>query len=148
MPRPRHPALTYIDTSVWCAYCFNEPEAPEAVQWLAQAELDRAAISPWVYTEFASASAIKQRLKGQTSAVIERARQAFEAAVVMAQPLQLTQDDFLQAADLCTARGLRLRAGDALHLAVALRHRCRALATLDQDMTTVARHLGLEPTVF
>ena len=24
-------AITYIDTSVWCAYCFNEPEAPEAV---------------------------------------------------------------------------------------------------------------------
>ena len=27
--------MTYVDTSVWCAYCYNEPEAPGAVRWLA-----------------------------------------------------------------------------------------------------------------
>lgn len=29
--------MTYVDTSVWCAYCYNEPESPGAVRWLAEA---------------------------------------------------------------------------------------------------------------
>ena len=66
-------AITYIDTSVWCAYCFNEPEAPEAVRWLAEAELDRTATALWAHTEFASACGIKLRKAkgdGRTSEVL------------------------------------------------------------------------------
>ncbi|WP_353781729.1 PIN domain-containing protein, partial [Brevundimonas sp.] len=37
---------------------------------------------------------------------------------------------------------VRLRAPDALHLALAARHGC-SLATLDEDMATVATDIGL-----
>ncbi len=146
---PRAPqVITYVDTSVWCAYCFNEPESPAAVRWLAEAELDRAATARWTHTEFASATAIKQRLKGQSPDTITRARQAYEAAVAMAIPLDVVADDYLYAAELCRTSPARLRAGDALHLAVALRHNCQALASLDRDMNLAARQLGLQATDF
>jgi len=148
MPRPGTHTLTYIDTSVWCAYCFNEPEAPEAVRWLAEAELDRTATAPWTHAEFASAAGIKRRAKGQSAQAVARARRAFESAVAMAHSLAVADDDFLYAAELCRSTSVKLRAGDALHLAVALRHNCGALASLDRDMTDAARHLGLHVTVF
>ena len=49
--------------------------------------------------------------------------------------------------DMVEARRLvkndvRLRAPDALHLALAARHGC-SLATLDEDMASVARDIGL-----
>ena len=52
---------TYIDTSVWCAFCFNEQEVPGAKDWLAHAGLDESATAVWTRTEFASAAAAKLR---------------------------------------------------------------------------------------
>ena len=141
-------AITYIDTSVWCAYCFNEPEAPEAVRWLAEAELDRTATALWAHTEFASACGIKLRAKGQTSQAVARARQAFDSAVSMAHRLEASPDDFLYAAELCIDSPVKLRGGDALHLAIALRHHCKAMASLDKDMAKAAQHLGLQVIAF
>lgn len=146
---PRAPqVITYVDTSVWCAYCFNEPESPAAVRWLADAELDRAATALWTHTEFASATGIKLRLKGQSRGSVVRARHAYEAAVSMAIQLDVIADDYLYAAELCRTSSARLRAGDALHLAVALRHNCQALASLDRDMNLAAQQLGLQATDF
>lgn len=148
MPQLAPHAITYVDTSVWCAYCFNEPEAPAAVRWLAEAELDRTATALWTHTEFASACGLKLRAKGQTPQAVARASQAFDAAVAMAHRLDPVADDFFYAADLCRSSPVKLRGGDALHLAVALRHNCKALASLDKDMAEAARHLGLHVTVF
>ncbi len=148
MPRPGTQALTYIDTSVWCAYCFNEPETPAAARWLAEAELDRTATALWTHTEFSSAAGIKLRSKGQTRTAVARAHQAFESAVAMAHPLDVVTEDFLYAAELCRTSPVKLRASDALHLAIALHHNCRTLASLDRDMTVAARHLGLHVTDF
>ncbi len=148
MPPPVARALTYVDTSVWCAYSFNEPESPAAVRWVVEAELDRTATALWTWTEFASAASIKMRLKGQTPRMAARASQAFEAAVAMARRLEAVADDFLHAAKLCRTPTLKLRAGDALHLAIALRHNCQALASLDHDMSAAARKLGMDTIAF
>lgn len=142
------PDITYIDTSVWCAYAFNEPEMPQAARWLAEAELDHAATALWTFTEFASAAGLKQRAKGLSAQAAARASRAFEAAAAMVHPLAVVADDFHQAAALCGKRTLKLHAGDALHLAVALRHRCQALASLDDTMNHAARALGLRTTAF
>ncbi|MDO5691225.1 MAG: type II toxin-antitoxin system VapC family toxin [Pseudomonadota bacterium] len=147
MPRTAS-LVTYVDTSVWCAYCYNEPESPAAVRWLAQAELDRTATALWTHTEFASASGIKLRDKGQSRDRVTKARQAYDAAVTMTNQLDVIADDYLYAAELCRTSPAKLRAGDALHLAVALRHHCQALASLDNDMNVAAQHFGLQLTVF
>lgn len=147
-PAPNARAIIYVDTSVWCAYCFNEPETPEAVRWLAEAELDRTATAWWTDTEFASAAAIKQRIKGQSRTSVVRAHDAFESAAAMTHRLSTVDEDFAYAAQLCRDPDTRLRAGDALHLAIALRHHCRALASLDRDMNDAAQRLGLHVLEF
>lgn len=140
--------FTYIDTSVWCAYAFNEPEAPEAARWLLDAELDHTATAWWTWTEFVSAAGIKRRVKKLDEASVARASQAFKSVSAMTHALSVQADDFHRAADLCAQHELKLRAGDALHLAVALRHRCKALASLDAGMNHAAQALGLHLTVF
>ncbi|MGI8578477.1 MAG: hypothetical protein ACR2KG_11330 [Nocardioidaceae bacterium] len=50
--------------------------------------------------------------------------------------------DFLVAARTCDRHELGLRAGDALHLAVALRLGAR-MQTLDQRMLAMAQHVGV-----
>mgnify|MGYP002135655730 CR=1 FL=1 len=145
---PRVDQVAYIDTSVWCAYCFNETEMPGAAQWLAQASLDEAATGAWTRTEFASAAAIKRRVKGQSKAAVTLAEKAFDAAMAMTPCLNVVEDDFLYAAELCRTSETGLRAGDALHLAVALRHNCHWLASLDQAMNASARKLGLKLVKF
>ena len=139
---------TYIDTSVWCAFCFNELEAPGARDWLAQASLDHAATAVWTHTEFASAAALKLRAKGQSTAAVAQAVKTFEDAVAMTHSLDVIYDDFLYAAELCGNSETGLRAGDALHLAVALRRDCKFLASLDKAMNASAKQLGLKLVKF
>jgi len=59
----------------------------------------------------------------------------------------LDRDRFRQAAELLQDPGLGLRAGDALHLAVALHSRCTRLASFDVRMQQAAKVLGLMPAL-
>lgn len=137
----------YIDTSVWCAFAFNEREMPGAALWLAQVDMELAASSVWARTEFYSASQVKVRSKGETLAGVKRAAKAFEGAYAMAHGLRVIEADFEQAAQLC--RDIKkLHAGDSLHLAIALRHGCTSLASLDNDMNEAAKSAGLELIAF
>ena len=137
----------YIDTSVWCAFAFNERETPGAALWLAELDMDLAASSAWARAEFYSASQVKVRNKGETQAGVNRAAKAFETAYAMAHGLRVMEADFEHASQLC--RAVRnLRAGDALHLAIATRHGCTALASLDKDMNQAAKAAGLELIAF
>ncbi len=138
----------YIDTSVWCAFCFNELEVPQAKQWLAQASLDKAATAVWTRTEFASAAALKLRAKGHHKAAVAQAVATFNGAVVMTHCIDVIGDDFLYATELCHTSTTGLRAGDALHLAVALRCDCKFLASLDKVMNESALELGLKLIAF
>ncbi|MFM1811933.1 MAG: hypothetical protein RLZZ336_871 [Cyanobacteriota bacterium] len=52
-----------------------------------------------------------------------------------------------QAAELLQDPGLGLRAGDALHLAVALHSRCTHLASFDGRMQQAAAALGMRPAL-
>lgn len=143
---------TYIDTSVWCAFCFNEQEVPGAKDWLAHAGLDESATAVWTRTEFASAAAAKLRSsapsnkRGKTA--VNQAIKTFEGAVSMTHQIEVIHDDFLYAAELCNTSTTGLRAGDALHLAVALRADCKFLASLDKVMNESALQLGLELVKF
>ena len=138
---------TYIDTSLWCAFAFNEAETPNATQWLAHADMDLAASSAWAHAEFYSACQVKLRSKGASQASVNRAAKAFEGAYAMAHGLRVIEADFEHASQLCRAVK-NLRAGDALHLAIATRHGCAALASLDRNMNDAARAAGLELVAF
>lgn len=135
---------TYVDTSVWCAYCFRQEESASATAWLAGVDMTRLGAAWWVDTEFASALGIQLCSKRLTAPQARSARGMFAHLMDMARRLNVTEQDFLQAAEWCAQAGDRLRGGDALHIAVAQRHGCTHLASLDEDMQVAAQGLGMK----
>jgi predicted nucleic acid-binding protein len=71
------------------------------------------------------------------------AQERYAESMDMVRRLNVIEADFREAASACL-RVEKLRGGDALHLAIAQRHGCTALATLDKDMQTVAQKMGFE----
>jgi uncharacterized protein len=135
---------TYVDTSVWCAYCFNEAGSENAVEWLGRANLAWVGTSWWTETEFASALGIQLRKKALTKKQAASARERFVEVLDMVNLLNVTEHDFREAASYCFEASRGHRGGDALHLAIAQRHGCTTLATLDLQMQANARRLGLK----
>jgi uncharacterized protein len=141
--KPRFEA-TYVDTSVWCAYCFNEEGGEQVIDWLAAADMTRLGSAWWAETEFASALSIQVRRKALTGRHLQSAKARFLEAMGMVNRLNVIEADFLEAAAWVADPASGLRGGDALHLAVAQRHGCKVVATLDQGMKDNARKLGFE----
>jgi predicted nucleic acid-binding protein len=113
--------MIYLDSSVVVALLTPEERSAQALDWFAQSR-DPLISSDWLITETHGALGIKQRHHGLSS----EARQAAE----------LLQDS-----------ALGLRAGDALHLAVALHSRCTQLASFDGRMQQAAKTLGMRPAL-
>ena len=132
------PARTYIDTSVFMALVTREPQSENMLQWLHDCQWADLAASPWLRTELASALAVKQRMRKLGA---QQARQAHENGLALLSHIPCLEPitaDYDRAAELCADPAARLRASDALHLAVAERGGCAALACLDADMQTAA----------
>ena len=136
--------MLYLDTSLLVAALTNETETERMQRWLGQQAEDDLAISDWVVTEFSSALSIKLR-----AGHIEAAHRA-DALAMFA---RLTTDNFLVvpvsrlqfrvAARYADQHRLRLRAGDALHLAVCADHGA-TLCTLDRRLGDAGSVLGIK----
>lgn len=134
--------MIYLDTSLLGAIFFREPGAAEVVTRLESLRHEKLLISAWTLTEMASVGGIKQR----TGAVDETGRQQALAHFQRFASAQLGMRE-IEPADFRTAavfieHPLALRAGDALHLAVAWRLKA-ALASLDRRMCQAADVLGI-----
>lgn len=130
----------YLDTALLVASLIHEPGTDVAHRFLRQASERAWLISPWVDTELASALAMQGRRAVISGEERNAAWQRFQ--VLRQQRLQvvaLEAVDFDAAARLCLAETPALRAGDALHLALCQRHRCR-LVSFDQGMCAAAAH--------
>jgi predicted nucleic acid-binding protein len=102
------------------------------------------AISEWSLVEFASAAAIKVRT-GQTAANV--AKQATARVLEFAQKHCTVavpgREEFRRAAELAADEALKLRTGDALHLAIAAHLSAQCIFCLDDAMIGSARLLGI-----
>jgi hypothetical protein len=95
--------------------------------------------------ELASLLARRQRMGDFDGEQAERIRAAFDR--VLGESLHLlvpTAEDFVTATDLLRDHASGLRAGDALHLAVARNRGPMPLLTLDRGLVKAAKHLGIE----
>ena len=137
-------SYAYVDTSVWCAYCFNEKDSERAIDWLGTADLSLMGTSWWTETEFASALGIQCQKKALTANQARKARARFTDLLDMVTRLNVLEQDYLLASEYCTDSAHGLRGGNALHLAIAQRHGCTMVATLDKDMQANAKRLGLK----
>jgi predicted nucleic acid-binding protein len=135
--------MPYVDTSVVVALLTLEPETAAVKKWFAA--LDEVPVAAdWCVTEVASAFAIKVSTGQLTPTQAENARAAFHSfAQGGLRLVAVSRAAFREAADLASDRASGLRAGDALHLAVAREIGARSIATLDEAMGDNARRIGL-----
>lgn len=139
--------MHYIDTSVLVSLFVPEPDSDAVRAWFDARPTGPFAISDWTFVEFASAMGLKVR------ASTLRPNQARTACGLMNQLTQdsfrvitPTRDDYARAAGYLARHDLGLRAGDALHAAVAQSESSMNLITLERRPIAAGRKLKLRIT--
>jgi predicted nucleic acid-binding protein len=135
--------MNYIDTSVVIALLTREAHSEQAETWLARQDQAALRISPWVITEVSSALSIKLRSGILTpalrAAILARWHRSIAENFVS---LPITSEHFETAATFADRQETGLRAGDALHLAIASEAGC-TIATFDRTMAAAAPLVGV-----
>ena len=135
--------MIYVDTSALVPLFIREPKSKAVIAWL-ESSGERLAISEWSLVEFASAAAIKVRT-GEAAAnlakqVTARVREFAQKHCTVAVP---GREEFRCAVDLASNDALKLREGDALHLAIAGSLNAQGILCLDEAMIESAKALGI-----
>ena len=134
----------YVDASAWIALFANEPGSAELQDWLA-GEQGVLLTARWCVIEVASGLSIKVRrgelVQSQASQLMDAFEQLIKSQVRL---LAEAASDYDLACSLCRNAASGLRAGDALHLAVASRAAASHLVTLDKVMAAYAKVMGIE----
>jgi hypothetical protein len=135
--------MVYIDTSAIVPAFIREPKSEAVLAWL-ESSGQRLVVSEWTIAEFASAAAIKVRTGEIAPTLAKRARARFldfaQAHCSIAVPQRA---EFRRAAELAGDVSLKLRAGDALHLAIAEASKVEGILCLDEAMAASAKTMGL-----
>ena len=134
----------YVDTSVIVAMLTNEPKTQACKDWFSG--LKQAPMSgDWLVTEFYSAIALKQRIgqlrEKDLKATMHQFEQLTNNGGIKLMPI--ARESFSNAGKL-THQHANTRAGDALHLSVAMQCEAKAFATLDMAQAASAKQLGFE----
>jgi predicted nucleic acid-binding protein len=134
--------VIYLDTSVLGAIFFREPNAALVFGQVKAACFRGLVISACILTEMASVGAIKERTGAINHATRQQALSTFHRFATSNLTLvEIEPADFRAAAVLIEGPG-GLRAGDALHLALAKRLSAD-LATLDHRLADAAPACGV-----
>ncbi len=135
--------MVYLDTSALVPAFIRELKSEQVLAWL-EASHEPLAISEWSMTEFASAIALKVRT-GQISAAL--ADQAWMSLLDFAEAHCLIavpgRSEFGRAAELVRDPASKLRAGDALHVAIA-EAIAESVLSLDAVMQESVKGIGLK----
>jgi predicted nucleic acid-binding protein len=135
--------MVYLDTSVVVAMMTAEKTAADIFAWygsLTQAPVS----SDWLITEFSSALSIKIQTGQLSQELAARAQAVFaEFSHNGVHLLGLGRHIYDKAAHLIKSDPFGLRAGDALHMAVAVEAGATEMATLDRRLAQSAAHNGL-----
>lgn len=139
--------IFYLDTSVLVAALTQEMKTLPVQRWLRGRESAEVAISEWVAAEFSAALSIKMRSGDikpdkRTEALARFTRYSANSFLM----LPFNSSYFRIAARFADQFPLGLRAGDALHLAIAAGSGV-TLVTLDRRMAEAAAALGISADI-
>jgi predicted nucleic acid-binding protein len=135
--------MIYLDTSAAVPLFVPEPASTGVVAWL-ESCTDTLISSDWILTEFASALSIKVR-RGELAQ--KHSKAAWEEFEIFSRTglrlVPVTRAAFAHAAQL--VRNIRgsLRAGDSLHLAMAIEIGAASIATADGELEKSANAQGM-----
>lgn len=140
--------MIYVDTSLLVALHIAERDSEAALAWFQRRVQETFIYSDWTDLEVASALSRKVRSGAMTIAERQQAelalrqttRESFRHVIV-------APEHFRRAEVMVRHHATGLRAGDALHLAIAEDHGA-TLATLDQTFASAAIHLGVDVEPF
>lgn len=136
--------MIYVDTSVIVPLLTVEPRTQDVTAWYAGLR-ETPTCSDWLLTEFYSAISIKLRTGQVNETNAKRVRNEFELlAKGGLRIVPVSRDAFRQAAEMVRLHDSGLRAGDSLHLAVALELGVSHMATLDGTLAANAKRNGME----
>ena len=135
--------MIYVDTSALVPVFIREPKSEAVLAWL-ETSGERLIVSEWSIAEFSSAAAIKVRTGEIEPALAKQARTRLLDFAENHCSIALPQRaEFRRAAELAGDASLKLRAGDALHLAIAEASKAEGILCLDESMAESAKTMGL-----
>jgi predicted nucleic acid-binding protein len=135
--------MIYLDTSVAVSLLVPEPKTEDVKAWFARLR-EIPGSGDWLLTGFESAISIKVRSGELAENDAKKVRKEFE--VLTASGLRIvpvSRAAFRDAANLAKQHAHRLRAGNALHFAVAREVGVKSVATLDKVMSANAVRMKL-----
>ena len=139
--------MIYLDTSIVVPLIVAESGSAKARAWrdgLPTRQVRELMLSAWTITEFTSAISMKIRQREITRAEGEGALDIFHDLLMpRLNVLEPIPTDFRFAETMLREFSHGLRAGDALHLAIAVRASARQFVTLDRDLRKAASAMGL-----
>ena len=135
--------MLYFDTSFLIPLVVEEATSIQ-VERFVQSLTQELAVSHWTRAEITSALAREVRM-GKLDKESALAADAQLEAVLLKSftTLAPTVDDFQLCKQYLSQYEVGLRAGDALHLAIASRHQATAIYTLDRSLVKAGQHLRL-----
>ena len=137
--------MIYLDTSFIAPLVIAESTSDEIETYLEALNPQELATSDWTQVELASLVARKVRMKELSET--EAARIHREFARLLEESLLLllpNHADFALARRFLERPGTGLRAGDALHLAIAANNRAARILTLDKGLVVAGKVLKLK----
>lgn len=140
--------MIYLDTSAAVPMFVPEPASADIDAWL-ESCTDQLVSADWIVTEFSSALSLKVRRGEITDDQAAAAWQAFsEFCASGLRLLPVSRRAFDAAGKLVRHAASGLRAGDSLHLAMAMEAGASTFATADSTLGKNAKANGLNVSSF
>lgn len=133
--------MCYVDTSVIVAMLTHEPKSAVCIDWFKNQKQPPQS-SDWLITEFNSAISLKLRTSqlqaDQASTILQTFETLINGGIKL---LPINREIYSQAGALIGSNP-NLRAGDALHISVALGAGIKEFVTLDNNQAKAAQAIG------